>query len=145
MEGAEVNPYLFGLQLTFMGIGVVFVGLTLIALLLMLMQYIYDRVNTPTVTDVPDSAAIGSQSAPSVLAEGISPEVMGVISAAVAVAVGKQVRVQRIRYQQQPRESTWSRQGRISVMVSHQIRPPMSTRNYGDDVITSTQPPPQQE
>lgn len=51
--------------------------------------------------------------------QGVPPEVVAVIMAAVAAAIDRPIRVQRIRYRSQPVESGWSRQGRISIMTSH--------------------------
>lgn len=51
-----------------------------------------------------------------------SPEVMAVISAAVAVTLGQKARIRRVRYWRARPTSAWAIQGRISIMNSHGIR-----------------------
>ncbi|MCK6626575.1 MAG: hypothetical protein L6R45_15530 [Anaerolineae bacterium] len=51
-----------------------------------------------------------------------SPEVMAVISAAVAVTLGQKARIRRVRYWRARPTSAWAVQGRISIMNSHGTR-----------------------
>lgn len=51
--------------------------------------------------------------------EGVPPEVVAAISAAVALAFGGRARVSRIH--RTPRND-WSLQGRLTIMASHQVR-----------------------
>lgn len=51
-----------------------------------------------------------------------SVEVMAVISAAVAVALGQKARIRRIRYWRARPTSAWAIQGRVSIMNSHGTR-----------------------
>ncbi|HOL70220.1 MAG TPA: OadG family protein [Bryobacteraceae bacterium] len=53
--------------------------------------------------------------------EEISPEVLAVISAAVAAYLGKPARVRSVR-QLQTTPSLWAQAGRVSIQGSHQIR-----------------------
>jgi len=52
--------------------------------------------------------------------EGISPEVIAVISAAAATVLDKKVRVVHIR--RSITDTAWQRQGRVTIMSSHVIR-----------------------
>lgn len=54
--------------------------------------------------------------------EVVPPEVMAVISAAVAVALGEKARIRRVRYWRARPTSAWAIQGRISIMNSHGVR-----------------------
>jgi hypothetical protein len=47
--------------------------------------------------------------------------VLAAISAAVALATDRKVRIKRIRYRA-PSEAAWSRQGRVTIMASHVTR-----------------------
>jgi hypothetical protein len=67
----------------------------------------------PTVSRLGEN--IGASAAP-------SPEVMAVISAAVAVTLGQKARIRRIRYWRARPTSAWAIQGRVSIMNSHGIR-----------------------
>jgi sodium pump decarboxylase gamma subunit len=116
------NLLIFGLQLTIIGMGVVFTALTLIIYVLKLM----DRL-TPWLVKLGGSGAHGhghedQAVAPTETLEGLSPEVMAAISAAVAVAIGKRARVRRIRYRSAQPGTAWSVQGRASIMASHQVK-----------------------
>ncbi len=52
--------------------------------------------------------------------DGISPETVAVIAAAVEVAAGSPARVRTVRYLR-GREGSWSRMGRLQVMASHAV------------------------
>ena len=56
--------------------------------------------------------------APAAAHEGISPEIIAVIAAAVATVTGKSHRIISIK----PMSSSWERAGRQSVLTSHRIR-----------------------
>jgi hypothetical protein len=51
--------------------------------------------------------------------EGISPEIIAAISAAVAVVLDSRYQVKRIRYQKVERNHPWKLQGIASIMNSH--------------------------
>lgn len=104
-------------QLTATGMLVVFSGLVLLFVLMTLFkqadQSLAERraarmSNLPTPTPAPDEST-----------DAIHPEIIAAISASVALAVGKKVRIQRIRYRTAPVGSSWSRQGRVTIMGSH--------------------------
>ncbi len=110
---------MFGVQLTVTGMTVVFSGLVLLFVLMTIFQRV-DRWllarsqstdNTPSASDaLPDHDGT------------VPPEIIPVIAAAVAVATGRQVRIRRIRYRARPAETSWSKEGRLTVMGSHRTR-----------------------
>lgn len=52
----------------------------------------------------------------------IPSEVLAVIAAAVAVAVGRPHRIHHVRYRRRPAGEGWSTAGRLAVMTSHAPR-----------------------
>ena len=99
-------------KLTWFGMLVVYVALTLVAGSVSLFRFLELRRARPG----PEG-----DGAPAVEA-GIPPEVVAAISAAVCASLGPRTRVHRIRYRRGSPEATWSRQGRISLMASHRTR-----------------------
>jgi methylmalonyl-CoA carboxyltransferase 12S subunit len=53
--------------------------------------------------------------------EGITPEILMVISAAVAAFLGKKARVRRARQLPYPGVSPWAQQGRVFIQASHNL------------------------
>lgn len=118
------NLLVFGLQLTIIGMGVVFTALTLIIYTLKLM----DRL-TPWLVKLGGSGEHGHGhehtqqiAAPTETTGVLAPEVMAAISAAVLVAVGQRARIRRIRYRSAQPGTAWSVQGRASIMASHSVK-----------------------
>lgn len=101
-----------GMQLMATGMVVVFSGLTILFLLMTLFQ----RIERARAQE-PARAAPAPAPAP----DTIPPEIVAAVSAAAALAIDKKVRITRIQYRG-PSESTWSRQGRVTIMASHAIR-----------------------
>lgn len=106
-----LEELIYGLQLTAIGMGVVFLALSVVSIIISLFDR-FGREKQPVAEQ--------SQTAP-VVAEPetgeILPEVIAVISAAVAEAVGKKARVTHIR--QSVSSTAWQRQGRATIMASH--------------------------
>lgn len=94
------------LGISLLGITVVFGALVLIGLVIALLG----RLGTERTT--PDAVSD----------DGISPEIVAAISAAVMASMGAGVRVKRVRYGR-TQESGWVEQGRIIISASHQPRP----------------------
>lgn len=111
------------LQLTMTGMTVVFFGLVLLSLLMVFFQYVDRWLNE---RQEQRSNRLASHAKPKESQhqehEALSPELVAIIAAAATEAFGKQVRVSRIRYRSGPSESTWSRQGRITIMGSHHTK-----------------------
>jgi methylmalonyl-CoA carboxyltransferase large subunit len=53
----------------------------------------------------------------------ITPELLMIISAAIAAYLGKNVRIRRARFISDEGPSSWSQQGRVSIQASHAITP----------------------
>jgi methylmalonyl-CoA carboxyltransferase 12S subunit len=49
----------------------------------------------------------------------ITPELLMIISAAIAAYLGKNVRIRRARFISEQGPSSWSQQGRVSIQSSH--------------------------
>ncbi len=56
-----------------------------------------------------------------VVEEGISPEILMVLSAAVAAFLGKRARIRRASIMPAPGASAWAQQGRVFVQASHNL------------------------
>ncbi len=109
-----------GLQIAALGIGVVFVALSIIALVLSafgplerLILRLHMRHTQPT-TAQPVAAPTDNL--------GLSPELVAVITAAATAALGQPIRVRRIRYDADPRGAAWVQQGRLTIMASRRTK-----------------------
>lgn len=115
------NLLIFGLQLTIIGMGVVFFALTLIIYTLKLTERLMpwlEKLGGSEHGHGHQEATAASAETPGVLA----PEVMAAISAAVIATVGKRARIRRVRYRSVSPGSAWSVQGRASIMASHSVK-----------------------
>lgn len=99
----------FAWKLTVFGMGVVYFALSLVAGAI----DVFSRLERVWAAR---SSPAGEEE------RGVPPEVVAAISAAVTAAVGRRVRIHRVRYRKGHVEQTWSRQGRISIMASHVVR-----------------------
>jgi Na+-transporting methylmalonyl-CoA/oxaloacetate decarboxylase gamma subunit len=113
-----------GLQIALIGISVVFVALALVAFLVKNLDLI-DRAfsKKPAVEAAPVASPSPSSPPPKLVppVDGAMPqEVIAVISAAVAVALGEKARVTHIQRHQPG--ATWRVQGRSTIMSSHQVK-----------------------
>lgn len=106
------------IQLTATGMTVVFSGLILLFILMNLFQRFESR---GTAKSAPTAKSTTAEETASLANVGVSPEVVAVISAAVEASLGHRIRVRRIRYRS-PSGSSWSRQGRITIMGSHYVK-----------------------
>ena len=110
------------LQIAGVGLTVVFIALILITLL----TSNFDRIDhwlhrSKTAEKAPPPVeAMPVVAEPA--ADGLSPEVMVAISAAIDAAISKKVRISRIRYRQAPAGSAWQVQGRTTIMGSRRTR-----------------------
>lgn len=107
----DALPYLFGMFM-------VLVTLTMLWGVCALTAGIVKWL-VPEAIPVPAKAAADRTAAPaSPQPEGIAPEIIAVIAAAVATSAGPSHRIISIR----PPSVTWSKAGRQSVLSSHKIR-----------------------
>ena len=78
-----------------------------------------------TIAELTASAATApANNAAHAAEDGISPETLVVITAAITAFLGKKVRIRSARRLQSPYEiiNPWSQQGRVSVQASHVLR-----------------------
>lgn len=106
-----MEQFIFGLKLTAIGMSVVFVALITVQLVLNLFKRLDRR-----------STAVAEPAAESAPTEGLSPEVMAAIAAAVTLTVGKKARIKRIQYRSTRPERGWAMQGRMTIMASHIVK-----------------------
>lgn len=104
-------------QLAATGMTVVFSGLVLLFVLMSLFRYLEARPKSDQSKERAESSA-----SPQPSPDALTPEMMAVISAAVTQAIGRKVRVKRIRYRAADSGTSWSRQGRVTIMGSHRVR-----------------------
>lgn len=113
-----------GLEIALIGISVVFVALALVAFLVSNLDLI-DRAftrkpaakTTPAAAHQPPRPQVESDSS---LNGAVSQEVIAVISAAVAVALGDKARITYIQRRQPG--AMWRIQGRSTIMASHNVK-----------------------
>ncbi len=113
------DPMAFGLQLTVLGLVVVFFALTLITLVVANLW----RVDHWLASRAAKREAAMAEVVPEpTSSDELSPELLAVISAAVSVALDQRVRVKTVRYRRVTRGAGWSVQGRSSVMGATSLR-----------------------
>jgi sodium pump decarboxylase gamma subunit len=108
-----------GLQLTVTGMTVVFAGLILLLVFMNVFKRL-DPANRNNNTRKDKSKA--ATNIAEIMPGAIPADVVIAIMAAVAVATSRRVVVKRIRYRTSPLETSWTRQGRISIMGSHTVK-----------------------
>jgi sodium pump decarboxylase gamma subunit len=112
-----------GVQIAVVGMGVVFIALTGISIILSYF-YLLDQIVDRGKAKKPEVSQKTSEPTPALSPAGeISPQLIAVISAAVAVAIEQKVQIKHIRYRRGPADQTWAVQGRATVMGSHAIKP----------------------
>jgi hypothetical protein len=105
----------------FLGSGFVVLAVIFVGLIVLIGLVFIFRLRPKNDDQVDES--VRKESLP--LAEGLPPEVVAVISAAVVEALGQRVRIRRIRYHHggdASRSMGWSLQGRVTIMGSHSTK-----------------------
>lgn len=97
--------------------GVVFLGMTLIALVLFALRAL-GRAR-PARSPAAAPAGVGRELAPGELA----PELVAVLAAAAQATFGPRARVHRVHVHGEPGAQSWSRAGRLDVLASHRVAP----------------------
>lgn len=113
------------LQLTAVGMSVVFSGLVLLVFVLILFQRLDKWITQQRSAPSTDGAGAPEPlvtSEPTALREGVRPETIVVIAAAISVALSRRVQVKRVRYLGVSSENAWARQGRVTIMGSHKTK-----------------------
>jgi Na+-transporting methylmalonyl-CoA/oxaloacetate decarboxylase gamma subunit len=101
------------LYLMVIGVGVVFMSLVLLMMFINAVGWIerlLERFRNPLPVPV--------------VQEGISPEEVVVITAAVTEALAAKVEIQSIRLSHDDDQDAWSRMGRMEIMRSHNLQTP---------------------
>ncbi len=109
-SGAENYPYLLGLL-------AIVIALVAIFRVSALKQEL-EKSTSPQPQAVPAAATMAPVPAQPATTDGIQPEIVAVIAAAVATMTGGSRRVLSIK----PMSTSWERAGRQSVLTSHRIR-----------------------
>lgn len=115
----EPNYLAIGIGFTVTGMIVVFTGL----LILYGAMILFQRLDTLLVRaqERKQQRLVGAHQPTHGGTDQLTPEMVAVIAAAVTTALGKKVRVRRVRYRA-TEGTAWSRQGRISIMASRVVR-----------------------
>ncbi len=112
-----------GTQIAVVGLVVVFTALTGISIILSYF-HLLDKMFDRSSAKEPKAETSAPAPTPALSSAGeITPELIAVISAAVAVAIEQKVQIKHIRYRRSPADQTWAIQGRATVMGSHAIKP----------------------
>lgn len=112
-----MEELIFGLRVTVVGLGVVFLALTTVFITLTLFIQLERKFISKQTEPMPMHG-----DTPPPAGEAIPPEIIAAIAAAATVAVGKKVRLKRVRYHAAKPEMAWSTQGRATIMASHVIK-----------------------
>ncbi|NJL34181.1 MAG: OadG family protein [Chloroflexaceae bacterium] len=121
-----------GLQLTFTGMVVVFIGLALLVGVVSLFQYVGQPAKAKKIEAAPTNTMAAPEPVPAPFADGeITPELVIVLAAAAASILGKSVRVTRVRYRTTRPTPIWTYQGRAAIMARHQIVRRVSSSDRG--------------
>ncbi len=108
------------LELSGVGILVVFVALVITGGAVALLSYFFSKPDVKEVHE-PSTASYGMAAAPGQLPY-LDRRTVALISAAAVAAVGRPVRVQRITFVNQNTVSGWSEAGRVRLHTSHTLR-----------------------
>lgn len=100
-----------GVTLAIVGMIIVFCGLSVIALIIM-------GINRLLAEKAPDPIPVKSVT-PTPASEGITPEIIAVLTAAATAAMQTKVRIRHITVMGQRGGQAWVAGGRMSVMGSH--------------------------
>lgn len=121
---------IFGAEITVIGLMVVFSALILVTLMLVVLDRLkpwLERLEKVVLHahshDYPEAATAEPVATPAeeMPADAVSPEIVVAISAAVALALGSQVRIKRIRYRAGQPDMTWSVHGRSRALSNRRI------------------------
>lgn len=105
-----------GLQMTAVGVTIVFASLMLVSLTLTAMNRGFAALERRA-----ERAAEAEQAA-APPTDGLTPQTLAVIVAAATLAIGRPIRVERVRYREGAPALQWSRQGRATILGSHRVR-----------------------
>jgi hypothetical protein len=98
--------------------GVVFLGMTLIALLLLAL-----RALGRARPERPARGAVAAGAGTVALPGELQPELIAILAAAAEEALGARARIHRVHIHGEPAAQAWSRAGRLDVLASHRVAP----------------------
>lgn len=110
-----MNALTFGFKISAIGFSIVFFALIVISIALPLLRHLDEWINQSKSKKKRKLSSVDKTTS-----DEISPEIVAVISAAVAIAISKKYKIRRIQRRQ--RENIWSKQGRITHMISRSTR-----------------------
>ncbi len=121
-----------GLQLTLVGVTVVFFGLLLLVGVISLFRYIEQPKDKSQLESTPAASALPIPPAASAADEvarqisaatdaGVSPALVVVLAAAAHEMLGQPVRITRVRYRAGLGDQGWAQLGRVGIMAGHQV------------------------
>lgn len=114
-----MEDILFGLKISGIGMTVVFSALIIIAWIVSLLQHL----DSPTPKHVSKTTGQIPLQVRKEKEQGeISQELVVVITAAIAVAIKKKIKIKHIKYHSSMPESTWAKQGTAGIIGSHSIK-----------------------
>ena len=120
MQEPILTRFLFVLELTALGLSVVFCSLLFIQFFINMIGLLERALVRKPATPAGTPEAPGSADDP--VHEGVTPEEAAVIAAAVAETLGAKARIHRIRLLQNEEQGGWARVGRLDIMRSHTPR-----------------------
>jgi sodium pump decarboxylase gamma subunit len=103
------DAIVFGIMLTGIGMGIVFMTLFILQLVIMLLGAVDRRIARRT----------GSAAAAPAPVEEVPADLLAAIAAAVTVAFHEPTRIHHIHLSQGENQAAWSRIGRLDIMRSH--------------------------
>ncbi|NJL05708.1 MAG: hypothetical protein HC911_12560 [Chloroflexaceae bacterium] len=121
-----------GVQLTLVGLTVVFIGLLLLVGVVSLFRFIEQPKDKPqaqsnaadSALPIPPAASAADEVARQISAAtdaGVSPALVVVLAAAAHELLGQPVRITRVRYRSEFADEGWARLGRVGIMAGHQV------------------------
>jgi len=125
-----MEVFIYSLEISAIGITVVFLALVVIAFILGLFPIIDSFFNKAATQ--PQQAAQPSPQATTISQMGkplfdgddeLTPELIVAISAAVSTVIDQKFRIKAVRYRRTPLQPNWAMQGRATMMASHAIKP----------------------
>ena len=108
-----MDTLLFGVKISIIGFSIVFIALVIVAFVISLLEKFDLWINRAKKITKSDQTAMEETPA-----DGVTPELIAVITAAITAATYKKFVVKRIRYRSGQPELSWSKDGRATIMAT---------------------------
>lgn len=118
MQDPLLPRFLFALELTVVGMTVVFLGLIFLQFAINVIGWVERGLTRPKAQAAGPAGMPASPSADAT-PSGITPETVVVIAAAVAEVLGENAKIHHIQMLQNEEQAGWGRIGRLDIMRSH--------------------------